>query len=102
MTDEPLIEAVDASVTSLLQKVAEDGSVADRIDAIKVASGWLAQRLKLAPVAPAKGGAKFDRLRDQFHGGASVRRGSRAKAANGAASILDEPPGDDPGPSADA
>jgi hypothetical protein len=87
MTETPtdLLTEIDASVTSLLQKVSADGSVQDRTEAIKVASAWMAQRAKLQPAPVVKGGGKFDKLRDQFHGGASVRRGSRAKAANGSA-----------------
>lgn len=86
-----LITEIDAAVTSLLQKVAGDGTVADRIDAIKVGSTWLAQRAKLDPPKPAKGGGKFDDLRREFHGGKAPRRGAAAKAANGAAE-----PGADP------
>jgi hypothetical protein len=78
-----LLTEIDASVTSLLQKVGEDGSVSDRIDAIKVASTWIAQRAKLEPTKPATGGGKFDKLRTQFHGGTTQRGGSRAKAATG-------------------
>jgi hypothetical protein len=99
MTDAPdLITEIDAAVTSLLQKVAEDGTVSDRIDGIKIASAWLAQRAKLEPPKVAKGGGKFDQLRDQFHnGGTSKRRGAAAKAANGADTADD---GGDPAPDA--
>jgi hypothetical protein len=89
-----LLTETDAAVASLLQKVGADGSVQDRIDAIKVASAWLAQRIKLDPPKVAKGGGKFDGLRDQFHGGASRGRGGRAKAPNGAAPA--DPGTDDP------
>lgn len=78
-----LITATDDAVTSLLQKVGADGSVSDRIDAIKVASAWLAQRDKLETPKPATGGGKFGKLRTEFHGGKGGRRGAPAKAANG-------------------
>ena len=80
-----LLTKLDEAAATILAKAIASDKLDEQVEGFKLACSWLERRAKLSPPPQPKGGGKFDKLRTQFHGGESVRRGSRAKAANGAA-----------------